>query len=256
MIKKIYILLFLLMSTSLLCQNLDQYKYVVVANKFDFLKKPDQYQTSSLTKFLLEKKGFIVFLDNEKYPEEVVNNRCLMLSADVLEESTMFTTKTAIQFKDCYGKVVYKSKLGKSKLKEYKKAYQEAIRAAYATMEDLEYSFNPVKEKEQKEAKSVEVVPVSKISSEIINNTSKENEEKIKVESKTTIEILYAQKLENGFQLVNTKPEVVFKVLNTNLNQVYLIEGRSGIFYKVGESWLAEYYENNKLVQKMYQVKF
>ena len=39
-------------------RSLNEYKYVTVPNKFDFLKSDDQYQLNSLTKFLLEKKVF------------------------------------------------------------------------------------------------------------------------------------------------------------------------------------------------------
>ena len=135
MIKKISFFLLLLTSTSIISQevNLEKYQYIIVANKFDFLKKIDQYQTSSLTKFLLEKKGFKVFLEDENLPEEMVNNRCLSLLARVIDESSILTTKNRIQFEDCYGKVVYISNVGKSKQKVYKKAFQEAIRRAYET---------------------------------------------------------------------------------------------------------------------------
>ena len=67
---------------------------------------------------------------------------------------------------------------------------------------------------------------------------------------------MYAQSIENGFQLVNTKPEVVFKILKTNLKDVYIITDKKGVFYKVGERWFAEYYENNQLQQIEYQIKF
>mgnify|MGYP001303621117 CR=1 FL=1 len=40
--------------------NLDQYKYVSVPNRFDFMKSSDQYQISSLAKFLLTKNKFTV----------------------------------------------------------------------------------------------------------------------------------------------------------------------------------------------------
>ena len=38
--------------------NLNDYKYVIVPNKFDFLKENDQYQLNSLAAFLFEKYGF------------------------------------------------------------------------------------------------------------------------------------------------------------------------------------------------------
>jgi len=51
--KKIVVLGFFIISFSLFGQQtVNNYKYVVVANQFDFFEKADQYQTSSLTKFL------------------------------------------------------------------------------------------------------------------------------------------------------------------------------------------------------------
>ena len=68
--------------------------------------------------------------------------------------------------------------------------------------------------------------------------------------------ILYAQAIENGFQLVNTKPEVVFVILNTNAKDVFILQGKNGNFYKNGDYWVAEYYEGTKLEKKEFKVKF
>ena len=55
------IVIFIIFQTSLYAQTgLNQYKYVSVPDRFDFLKTNDQYQMSSLTQFLLTKKGFTV----------------------------------------------------------------------------------------------------------------------------------------------------------------------------------------------------
>ena len=70
------------------------------------------------------------------------------------------------------------------------------------------------------------------------------------------IETLYAQVKNNGFQLVNTQPKVVFQLLQTNLKEVFILKGSNGIFYKKGTRWIAEYYENNQLIQKEYLVNF
>ncbi len=230
MLKKINILLLLFMSLSICSQkiSLDKYKYIIVANKFDFLEKTDQFQTSSLTKFLLEKKGFKVYLEGETLPEEIKNNRCLVLMAKVTDASSMFMTKNSIEFSDCNGKVVYTSKIGKSKIKEYKKAYQQAIRNAFNTLDDFDYSYN----------------------------ASLSNKENKKQEITPSLKVLYAQAIENGFQLVNTKPEVVYKVLQTNVKNVYILSGENGILYKVGEKWIAEFYQNNQLQQLEYDIKF
>ena len=70
------------------------------------------------------------------------------------------------------------------------------------------------------------------------------------------IETLYAQVKNNGFQLVNTQPKVVFQLLQTNLKEVFILKGSNGIFYKKGTRWIAEYYENNQLIQKEYLLNF
>ncbi|WP_397447327.1 hypothetical protein [Polaribacter sp. R77954] len=252
MLKKIILFLLVSLNISIYGQNnnLSKYKYIVVASKFDFLKKVDQYQTSSLTKFLLKKKGFKVYLDSETLPKDIINKSCAVLTAKIIDESSMLTTKNRIEFFDCYGKVVYKSEIGKSKNKEYKKAYQEAIRNAFDTMEDFEYSYNP---SSKDIATKQEVVTARVTSKTIVTPEEKVKKQDVDVPS---LKVLYAQAIENGYQFVNTKPEVVFKVLKTNVKEVYIIDGKNGIFYKVGEKWIAEYYENNQLKHAEYTIKF
>jgi hypothetical protein len=154
MFKQISFFILLFISTSLFSQQskLDKYQYIIVPDKFDFVRSTDQYKTSSLTKFLLSKKGFKVFLSSEKLPQELQNNRCTALMVNIKDESSMFTTKSTIEMIDCYGEIIYISKVGQSKDKEYKKAFQEAIRNAYDSMTDFEYSFTPslVVNKEEK----------------------------------------------------------------------------------------------------------
>ena len=63
-------LLILSTTTSLWAQlSINDYKYVSVPDKFDFLKSNDQYQLSSLTKFLLKKNGFTVLNKSDNYPK-------------------------------------------------------------------------------------------------------------------------------------------------------------------------------------------
>lgn len=267
MIKKTIFLLILLVSNSLQSQNtnLDEYQYIIVADKFDFLKEVDQYQTSSLTKFLLEKKGFKVFLSNEKLPEDLMQNRCLSLFASVKDESGIFSIKNVIEIKDCFDRVVYTSEVGKSKIKDYKSGYQDAIRNAYESMEDFEYSYNPdfaskIKEDAKQEiiAKNIsdEVVTNVMVVPKVLNSEIKTPTKNIETTKGKNLPILYAQAIENGFQLVNTKPEVVFTLLKTNLKDTYLIKDKNGSFYKKDTIWIAEYYLDNKLVKEEYQVKF
>lgn len=240
--------------------NLDKYQYIIVPEKFDFLKENDQYQTSSLTKFLLKKKGFKVLLSNEEIPKEIRENRCKSLEAVVKDESSMLSIKTVIQLKDCYGKTVYSSKVGRSKFKEYKRGFQDAIRKAYESMEDLNYGYNPNKTEVVKEVKEV------KKEAPLVNEEIVKPKKEIKVEKKIKkidtkdikqeLPVLYAQPKDDGFQLINTKPEVVFVILKTSKSDFYIIKNKSGTLYKNDDVWVAEYYENGTLKKEKYQIKF
>lgn len=233
-------------------KNVNNYKYVIVPEKFDFLKENDEYQTSSLTKFLLKKNGYTVILDSEKYPTELKEDRCKALTANVVNESSLFKIKVIIELKDCFNNVVYTSKEGVSNLKDYKRGYIEAIRNAHASMSDISYT--PLKDND--------IVTKPKVVKPIVK---KDNIIKIKdtitaivtnPKQDISITTLYAQPKENGFQLINLKPEVVYLLLKTTIKDVYLIKDKNGFMYKKDAIWVAEFYENGELIQEEYQIKF
>lgn len=131
-------------STTIQAQNLNEYKYVIVPIKYDFLSEKDQYQLNSLTEFLFEKYGFKAFLEVEKLPTDLLNNRCAALNAEVVSDSGFFSfvTKVKVVLKNCNGQVVFESEEGRSRLKKYKFAYQEALRDAFSSVEALDYSYS------------------------------------------------------------------------------------------------------------------
>ena len=242
-------------------KNINTYKYVIVKDKFDFLKEADQYQTSSLTKFLFEKEGFIVFLANEKMPEELITNKCKALSVTVIDNSGMFSTKEIIELKDCYGTVIFTSDEGKSKSKQYRTAYHEAIREAFESIKKLNYSYQPIKKETIAKndisvaiEKPIVEIPLAKkdvvkvVKETMVNNTV--------INEELTEEVLYAQAKQNGFQLVNTKPSVVFMILKTSKENIFIIKGKNGILYLKDAIWVAEYYQDNQIVKEKYQIKF
>ena len=229
--------------------NLEQYKYIIVSDKFHFVKEVDGYQTSSLTKFLLEKKGFQVFLSNENFPDELSLNKCNnALFADVKDESDFLTTKSIIVLNDCKGKNIYTSKVGKSKLKEYKKAYQASIRSAFESMTDFIYSYKP----SEKSLITPEITKIDKI----VVTPDPVTQKKEAVREILSSENLYAQPIPNGFQLVNTTPEVVYVLLKTGVKDIFLLKDKMGIVYKSAEKWFVEFYQNEMLVTKELKVKF
>ncbi|TVZ56970.1 hypothetical protein OD91_2274 [Lutibacter sp. Hel_I_33_5] len=262
MIKKITLsVLFVLSMNSFSQKTINNYKYIIVPNQFEFLKQEDQYQTSSLTKFLFNKKGFTTFLNNESFPEELSRNRCLALTVKLKRNSSFLSTKNKIELLDCNNKVVFTSQEGRSKNKDYKKAYHESIRKAFKSIEALNYKYQPVSQSDKTVVSNKEISEISPL--KVVKTVTQKNKgkvikevlpkEKLKVNENN---ILYAQSKENGFQLVNTKPEVVFNVLKTNKNDIFIIKDKNGILYKKGDLWFAEFYENNQKVIQKYQIKF
>ena len=64
--KRILLVALFISTASFAQKSINNYKYVIVPSKFDFVKGKDKYQTSSLTKFLFNKYGFTAFLDDEE----------------------------------------------------------------------------------------------------------------------------------------------------------------------------------------------
>ncbi|QED38849.1 hypothetical protein FK178_14490 [Antarcticibacterium arcticum] len=122
-------------------QDLNAYRYVIVPEKFEFLKEADQYQLNSLAKFLFEKHGFEAFIEGEEMPLEFVQNRCEGLLANVANESGLFRTRLILTLKDCNNRVVYTSPEGTSAEKDFQTAYHEALRNAFSPLGNLNYNY-------------------------------------------------------------------------------------------------------------------
>jgi hypothetical protein len=135
--KKFYLLVFLfisIVSTGISQKSLSDYSYVIVPEVYNFLKEKDEYQLNSLTKFLFNKYGFHAYFDRET-PVNV--QRCDGLWADVIGSPGFVYTRIEVVLRDCYGAEVYKSNEGKSKEKNFKKAYFEAMRRSFESIEVL-----------------------------------------------------------------------------------------------------------------------
>lgn len=257
MIKKIIFSIFLFLAINAFSQqkNINNYKYVIIPTQFEWLSSPDKYQVNSLTKFLFKKYGFTAFFTNEGFPKDLSLDRCLALTANIIDGSGMLNIKNSIILRDCSNNIIFTSKEGKSKNKDYKKAYHEAIRKAFVSIQKLNYSYIPVKEQNnvivQKDYPAVVNPGVQVIHKNII-----EIKEVIKETPKSTENILYAQPIAQGFQLVNTKPETVFQILKSSRKEFFFIKNKNGVIFKNGNNWIAEYYDKGQLVQKTYQIKF
>lgn len=264
--------------------NINDYKYVIVPNTFDFLREPDQYRLNTLTKLLFEKHGFTTIMEKDTFPDEAISNGCLALHADVLKESGVFNSKLKIELKDCQNNIVFVSNIGKSKEKSYEVAYNLALREAFKSFDTFKYQYKEnekilsygkkdsqesideiekLKEeikslKEEKEVITEVTNEAVSVKKEDIKETAQKEivvENSVKKETKD-IAILYAQKADNGFQLVDSTPKVLYKIKKTGMQNVYLVEGKDAILYQLNSNWVLEYYDNGKLQTKTLTIKF
>src|ERR1700744_3244199 len=122
--------------------SLNNYKYVLLPKQFSFLKGDDQYGLKSTAKSLLEQKGFTVLWTSGDLPASVAANKCTALMADVTQRKAMFSTNLTMEIKDCTGNVLFKSKEGKSREKEFFMAYDAALRDALSSLNTLSYKYD------------------------------------------------------------------------------------------------------------------
>lgn len=258
--KKLYILICLSLSLNSFAQvDLNNYKYVIVPEAFEFLKEPNQYQLNALTEFLFNKYDFTAVMENASMPEDLSANICLALRANVLNESGLFTTKLKVELKDCKNQLVYTSEIGSSKEKEYKKAYQEALREAFESIEALGYEYNgnavgtaptPVVSANTQPTNTVPATAAA-VTAPVAANASSGS-----VPNVDNSEVLYAQAISNGYQLVDRTPKVVYKLKQTNTKDLFLVEGQQAMVRKSGDTWVLEYYEGDELKTKTLNIKF
>lgn len=228
-------------------KKLNNYKYIIVPEQFGFLNEKDQHQLNSLSVFLFNKYGFTAIIEGGDYPEDLSNNRCLALDSDVIKAPGLFKTKLSILLKDCKGQVVYTSKEGLSMEKDYKKGYTEALRNAFKNLKVLNYKYEPM----QTGAKPTFVSkPIPSKPQKIIKK------KELVSGDKNSSSVLYAQAIDNGFQLVDSSPKVVYLIKNTSLENVFIVENKNAIIFKKEDQWFLEYYSTNTLQQQKLNIKF
>jgi len=122
--------------------ELNNYEYVIVPMQFDFQDEPNEYQLNILSRVLLKEQGFKVFMDTEERPLELVGKTCLSLFLEVEDTSGILDISTIIRLKDCYNNIIFESEEGKTKIKDYKDGYQDALKKAFQSLSDKNYEYD------------------------------------------------------------------------------------------------------------------
>lgn len=237
--KKIIQLFTLLICSVAMAQQVNDYQYIIVPTKFAFSKDVNPFGLSTLTKALLQKHTFVAFLDTEVIPDEILRYNCNKLYADVIEENTITTTKLTIVFKDCKGNIVYQSAQGKSRTKDWRVGYNEALRDAAKSLDLMHYKYNG--NNGNVDATPEKIQPTVQTPANAARGT-----------------MLFAQPIANGFQLVDEMPKIVLRIYKTNSPTIYLAEKDSqrGVLWQQNGQWYYDCYKDGVLVSEPLQIKF
>ncbi len=238
---KKYILIATLLSSYAFSQTINDYKYAVVPAKFIFFKESNKYNLNVLTKVFFTEFGFETYLDSEKMPSAIVNQNCSKVFVDVLENNSMFLTKITVVLKDCQNKILFTSAEGRSKEKEYKVAYNEALRMALKSFDKSIYKYNG------KQEQLVQNITTVEKSDEKIVDTNVKIAEKLSIENIT-----------NGYLVIDSESStVVLKLLKTADPNLFIAQSKlkNGLVSKKENQYIFEYYENNKLVSEILMIK-
>lgn len=213
----IFTLALILGVTTVNSQNLNEYKYVVVPESFGFSDAPNEYQLNALTKFLFEKSNFNAVMNSEQKPTDLKANGCLGLYANVKEDSGLFATKLVVLLENCNGEIVFRSKEGTSREKDFKTAHHEALRDAFTSLEEVDYKYegnSPATSSQDRLSTTAEVK--SEVASEIPQENMKAAREDEQEDEEIEVEGSEVQKEINNYFVLD--------------NAVYFLEENSSGF--------------------------
>lgn len=273
--KNFFQFLMLFFAINSFSQSVNDYKAVIIPLRFDFMKTDNQYRLATLTKFNLTKAGLVAFYSNESISNEF-NNRCSLLYFDAVKEKAFLATKLYIVLKDCNSKIVYKSESAYTKEKDTQLAYTEVLNKAFESLYSLQYKYNGGTSVDAVASQSdtttlpskalitpVAVTPVvPTVAAPVAAIAPTKIAESRAVDTKTaevqSPNLLYAQATATGFQLVDSIPRVVMKLLKTSQSNSFIaIKGAiQGSLILKDNQWYFEYYQNDKFISEKIEIKF
>ena len=217
--KKILALLIALFSIISFAQKK---QIILISSKFDFQKEKNSYNINNMLKAILTSNNYEVYFDDAVLPIEIAQNRCNALTGVLVDNSNLFLTKVKLQVKDCQNNLLFETAEVKSREKNIQDGFIEVIKLL--SPEIKKYKPAVIKNKEV-------VVP----SSEIIATTNLKYQ---------FIEIA------NGYAIMDATPKVVLQIYKTTNPNVFIADkfGMKGIYTKLENKGIFEYYLNDKLV--------
>lgn len=276
-------------------QEINNYKYVIIPETFEFTGEVDEYQLNSLTNFLFDKYGYNALMKTENKPDDLYKDPCLGLQTRLEDNSGIFVTKLVFKLLDCNERVVFQSKEGRSREKDYQAAYQEALRDAFSSFKEIDYVYTKTETsnkasrnstavssnaknvvlknseieeiEEVEDAEAVEEIEESEIYEDIENKEKIEDETQVPERNKVDMEYQYSGKnyslkeTAQGlglFQENSSEPIAILIETNKEKSYIYNSLTNQGIaYFDEKGNLIVEYFsrQQNKKLSLTYTLK-
>jgi len=152
--KKLFAVIFLMSIAFAKAQSVNDYKYVIVDNQYEFQKSANEYRLNELMEFELQKYGFETYRNNEILPIDLNRGLCNSLQLEVYKSGSLWTDLYATLV-NCNGEVLFTTTEAHSQKKDYEKDYFSTVRESFRSFAELSYEYNGGK---TYDVKTVEVV--------------------------------------------------------------------------------------------------
>ena len=203
-----------------------QNKAIIISNKYEFQKEKNTYNINNMLKAILVSNNYQVFFEDEVLPAEIAQNRCNALTGVLLDNSNFLVTKLKFQIRDCKNNLLFETAEVKTREKDYQNAYIETVRMLSPELK--KYNGTVIQVKEVVETPS-DVVFSSKSKYQFVE-------------------------IANGFAIMDATPKVILQIYKTTNPNVFIADkfGLKGVFTKIENKGIFEYYLNDKLVVEEY----
>ena len=256
--KYLFTFLFLTITFFAVAQNqdLNDYKYIVVNNQYEFQSEANEYRFNELVVFEFKKRNFNVFRNLEVLPEDMNRGVCNALQLKI-DKSGSLTRNLILRLVNCAGDTVFTTKKGVGRTKSNDKAYFEALRDAMTSFDTVDYEYTAI----QPELNEVSNVPVKEVKKPTQNSliTKVAPDESPKFEKNVVDDAAPSSEYEfvskDGYALM--KSAKGFLIFDNNLpigvaleksDNAYLVHTSvfAGVGYMNGGKFVIEYINNKK----------
>lgn len=249
--KKVATLLSIILVTLMKAQAVSDYRYILVPAELSDFKENKSYGLDTILENSLKGKKYTILSENKStWPAEALGNPCKVLTADILNDKSMFRNKIILQFKDCNNNVVLAEK-GNSGIKEFEPGYKDALKLALGKIPVSNPSSkieNLADVKPQETIRPQETVKQQEAIKTVQETKPRETTSQTSTAQRYTKGNLSLQKIqiaEDQFILVDGNSSVPFATFkSTAKKDVYRVKLGSG------ESTIG-YYENGNIIIEM-----